>query len=452
MISHKNKTTYKITYNIFFAALAAILINCFATIKTDAYFLGLKSRDNSIENIQWVEKNAGVSLPIVSFIFDPRDDYAYNTIAKLPYTLGRQRIYHITVSPGKITAKDVADGKADQIYKNFFELVKQMHIKVVFRTMHEMNGGWYPRSSDPANFAKAWQRVRHLSRDAWLTKQDILFDMSVNGRDMPTRDAFPNQQSQLMYCYPAQKYKLNCPTFEDYYPGDDYVDVMWFTFYNRWKWNTNRLWQQPYEIVSHWQWNTLDRLKKMKKPLFVDEVWTTAVRYNEQYNQQKSQQVFKNESARKDEWLDNLSRFLDWEPEIVGAIYFNVDLTYGLQHRQIGEADWSIFDVASNKMYAGWKRLFSWAIDNNLSSHPLLDLFWIRRTTRWKKPIWISKLYGTKALALLKSLDVTSNLSYGWWDLALKEYSKKIESSTLPAIKKKSAQYIINEAREIIAQ
>jgi beta-mannanase len=50
--------------------------------------------------------------------------------------------------------------------------------------------------------------------------------MSVNGWDIPTFEARPNKSSRLLFCYPAQKYKLKCPTFEDYYPGDDYVDIM----------------------------------------------------------------------------------------------------------------------------------------------------------------------------------------------------------------------------------
>ncbi|MBP6086439.1 hypothetical protein KA478_04655 [Patescibacteria group bacterium] len=51
------------------------------------------------------------------------------------------------------------------MYKAFFELIRDIHIKVVFRTMHEMNGGRYPRSSDPANFAKARQRIWKISRE-----------------------------------------------------------------------------------------------------------------------------------------------------------------------------------------------------------------------------------------------------------------------------------------------
>jgi hypothetical protein len=60
--------------------------------------------------------------------------------------------------------------------------------------------------------------VWNLSRSVGLTKEDILFDMSVNGRDIPTKDYPPSQDSPLMFCFPAQKHKLNCPTFEDYYP------------------------------------------------------------------------------------------------------------------------------------------------------------------------------------------------------------------------------------------
>lgn len=40
--------------------------------KSEAYLFGMKSFDNSIENIQRIEKEYKLELPIVSFIFDPR--------------------------------------------------------------------------------------------------------------------------------------------------------------------------------------------------------------------------------------------------------------------------------------------------------------------------------------------------------------------------------------------
>jgi hypothetical protein len=106
---------------------------------SSSYFLGLKSRDNTIENIQRTEKTIKHKLPIVSFIFDPWNENAINTLSRLPSTLGLQKIYHITVSPS-FTAKGVADGLADEMYLSFFKLIKDLHLKVVFRTMHEMNG------------------------------------------------------------------------------------------------------------------------------------------------------------------------------------------------------------------------------------------------------------------------------------------------------------------------
>jgi hypothetical protein len=112
---------------------------CILPFLGSSYFLGLKSRDNTIENIQRTEKTINQRLPIVSFIFDPWNENSINTLARLPSTLGLQKIYHITVSPPG-TAKGVADGEADDMYLSFFKLIKDLHLKVVFRTMHEMNG------------------------------------------------------------------------------------------------------------------------------------------------------------------------------------------------------------------------------------------------------------------------------------------------------------------------
>jgi len=39
---------------------------------SEAYLFGMKSRDNGVENIQRIEKEYKLDLPMVSFIFDPR--------------------------------------------------------------------------------------------------------------------------------------------------------------------------------------------------------------------------------------------------------------------------------------------------------------------------------------------------------------------------------------------
>ena len=101
--------------------------------------------------------------------------------------LGEDKVYHISISPDMFTAAQVAEGAFDAQYKQFFQAVKKNNLRVIFRTMHEMNGGRYPRSSHPQDFQKAWIHVRELSRAEGLSKSNILFDMSVNARDLPAK-------------------------------------------------------------------------------------------------------------------------------------------------------------------------------------------------------------------------------------------------------------------------
>lgn len=132
---------------------------------TQAYTFGLKSSDNSVENILAIEKEYRLYLPLVGFIYDPRDAQDVATeLGKITTQLGNQRIYHLTLSPDNYTAAEVAAGAFDEQYLSFFQTIKDYNLKVIFRTMHEMNGGRYPRSSDPENFKKARIHVWSLAR------------------------------------------------------------------------------------------------------------------------------------------------------------------------------------------------------------------------------------------------------------------------------------------------
>ncbi len=132
--------------------------------KSEAYLFGMKSRDNSIENIQRIEKEYKLDIPILAFIFDPRGEHVENMMNSFNDKFGEDRIYHITISPNMFTAKEVVAGKFDAQYKQFFDDVKKNNLRVIFRTMHEMNGGRYPRSTNPYRFKKARIHVRELSR------------------------------------------------------------------------------------------------------------------------------------------------------------------------------------------------------------------------------------------------------------------------------------------------
>jgi hypothetical protein len=94
---------------------------------------------------------------------------------------------------------------------------------------------------------------------------------------MPTKGT-PSQTANLYECKPEkilteQEKKAeqqrkkeewkDCPRFEDYYPGDEYVDLVGFTFYNRGKASSNRLWLSPSEILLDKEWRTYERLKAL---------------------------------------------------------------------------------------------------------------------------------------------------------------------------------------------
>gem|GEM_PF-2306466 len=74
-----------------------------------------------------------------------------------------------------------------------------------------------------------------------------------------------------------------------------------------------------------------------------------------------------------------LKDFLLRETRIVGAIYFNVDLTNGLKNRTLGELDRSVIDFASKKFYDKILDLYNAGRPNE--SNALLYLFNVKRVT-----------------------------------------------------------------------
>ena len=369
----------------------SVLLTCFFSFFTisnvsESYYFGLKSADNTPQNIESIEKTFNVNLPVVSFIFDPRDkNDVLNSIDEIVKILWTNRIYHFTISPDMYSANDVVLWKFDAQYTAFFKKIKENNLHVIFRTMHEMNGWWYPRSSNPEKFKAAWIHVWTLSRVAWLNEENILFDFSVNHRDMPTLWT-PSQSASLIQC---NIWKDDCYHFEDYYPWDEFVDVVWFTFYNWWKSNSNRQWLTPVQILYDPNWNTYERIKALNKPIVIDEVATTSVRYDWNYNFEKSRSEYLNHDERKDNRIHQLREFLVNHPEIVAAVYFNTDYTHGLEFNVVWEADWAIVNMENNKVYWWFQELEMFSekeLDNILGS-----LFHLKRIEIEWENIFISQ-------------------------------------------------------------
>ncbi len=69
-----------------------------------------------------------------------------------------------------------------------------------------------------------------MSRDIGLGASNILFVMSVNSQDLPSKDG--SIGGEMVFCTAEEKKISNCLTMEDFYPGNAYVDLMGVTLYN----------------------------------------------------------------------------------------------------------------------------------------------------------------------------------------------------------------------------
>ena len=408
--------------------LVICLILFLLPISSYAFVFWLKSSDNTVENIVEIEKTYNLYLPLVGFIYDPWDqqDVIWE-LKKAKNLLGDKRIYHITVSPNLYTAQEVVDWKFDAEYNAFFKTIRDLNLKVIFRTMHEMNWGWYPWSSDPELFKEAWVHVWKLSRKQWLTDNDILFDFSVNHWDMPTKWT-PSQSAILFRCETPLSgkvldYSKECYRFEDYYPWDKFVDIVWVTFYNWWKATSDRKWKTPSQILNDKDWNTLTRLKKFDKPLFIDEVWTTAVWYSWDYSGDKSREIYLWTwgDVRKDKWLNQLAQFLS-SNHFMGVVYFNVDYTYWLEYPTVWEADWAVINVLLDKFYQGFWDLYS---SSKVDFRNILALFWVEEVMINSGSYYVP----WHATRNIKFIEPIVNEHFSWNDQWKSDFYKKLVST-----------------------
>ena len=236
-------------------------------------------------------------------------------------------MYHVTLSPLGFNARQVADGVYDTEYRAFFQIVKDSGAHFIFRTMHEANGSWYSWSGDPENFKLAWRHIWNLSREIGLTDQNVLFDFSVNSEDLPSSDGTIG--GPMVFCTPEYKAKNHCKSFEDFYPGDGYVDIVGVTLYN---WGRGRAenwatWKTFSELLNNEKMNTFARMKSYKKGIFIDEVGTTAVDFTGTWSREKVQDAYENQTDQKNQWILDMKQELTKHPEIIGALYFNRDRT-----------------------------------------------------------------------------------------------------------------------------
>jgi len=178
--------------------------------------------------------------------------------------------------------------KMAQAFKQWRDegIPKRQNRKAFLAPLQEMNGNWVTYHGSPADFKAAYARIQTIFNQEGASSA-VRWTFAPNGwseRDRP---------------------------FEDYYPGDEFVEVNAFSGYNAgycpsaaWK-----QWDVPEKVYGSY----LERMRNMapSKPIFVAQTGTTAYSSSGSSNQVKNQ------------WLEDAYIYLANSPGVSGVIYFN---------------------------------------------------------------------------------------------------------------------------------
>ena len=176
----------------------------------------------------------------------------------------------------------ITSGMHDEYIDAWVQGLKDFGNPVYIRFAHEMNGNWYPWSSEGgAEYVAMWKYVVGKFRDAGAT--NVKWVWSVNFVDDPTINKM-----------------------EDYYPGANYVDVHATDVYNcGW-----RGWQTFKELTT----DSYQRLVALDstKPVWVTEVGTC----------EPAEDVANSSGKSKTQWIIDMFNTKNM-PNIEAIIFFN---------------------------------------------------------------------------------------------------------------------------------
>ncbi len=284
-------------------------------VYTENYLGNQSTIDNEVKAIDtW----SGKHLTIVGTFIAIEDQYPFYNIP-VPLGLIWDSGYTPFVNLGTSkTLSNINSGSMDnqiramaQAFKQWRDegLEKSQNRRAFLALMQEMDGYWVSYHGTPADFILAFHHVR-----------DIFIQ---EGAGPAVRWVFaPNGWTD-----PSD------PPFEDYYPGDSYIEVISFSGYNSgycssaaWK-----SWDMPDKVYNEY----IQRIRVLapSKPIFISQTATTAYT---QYG--KSTQA-------KNEWLVEAYTLLANSQGVSGVIYFN---------KQAGQScDWAFY-LPSGSKYEGY--------------------------------------------------------------------------------------------------
>jgi len=254
----------------------------------------------------WTTSAGGKPVSMLATFIDLEETGLFNTLIQqleIPWQNG----YSVFINLGSThTASEIATGVIDdQIrfwagwYKNWTDRGEGRWS--IIAPLQEMNGNWVPYGRDPVNYKLAYLHIQTLFQEAGIPSNSIRWAFAPNGYENP-----------------------GDPKFEEYYPGDAFVNIIGFSSYNFGycpsslanrvpKWETAEQIYGPY----------ISRMRAMasSKPIFIVEMATTSYSGLNHLD-----------PAAKNQWLVDTYQYLS-KQKIKGILYLNKD----------DECDWAFY-------------------------------------------------------------------------------------------------------------
>lgn len=141
-----------------------------------------------------------------------------------------QSTYDDTESGGNLYK--ILDGEYDDYFKEYAEKLKGFKHPVLFRLNNEMNGDWceyssYHFSKDTDIFTESWKHIHDIFEENGV--DNVLWVWN------PHDISFPD---------------FNWNNYLNYYPGDEYVDIVGLTGYNNGTYYPGEVWRDFEEIYD----------------------------------------------------------------------------------------------------------------------------------------------------------------------------------------------------------
>lgn len=258
----------------------------------------------------WALDIGGKKVSIIAQYIDiqnPHMDYLIPNHLGLLWDNGYTPFINLTTSA---TAAQIAQGNLDsnlQQLASLFATWSQGGQRMAFiAPLPDMNVSWVPYGTDPENFKLAFRRIQKIFRDNGVPSASVQWIFAPNSY-------------HTMYDTP----------FEEYYPGDEDVDILGLSAlnYGYCSGTANDTW-------NGWEQLFTDNLARFwtlssSKPIFITKTATTG-----QYPQQG---VYSQE--KKDQWINEIYTHLAASYGVKAVVYFNISQ----------ECDWGIFDTGGQK-------------------------------------------------------------------------------------------------------